>query len=577
MTRSRSCALAGAFVALLAVPDVAESAFPGRNGEILYHGRASENGVLYVRDGDERRRLRVPGRPSDPVYSPLGRRIAFTSSGAIWVMNADGTDARRVTPPGVRARQPAWSPKGRALAFAGGRAGDRDIYRIGLDGRGLRRITFSDADELEPAWSSRGTIAYVRRSRHGDGDIFRVRPRTRRPKRTTRGRADDGAPAWSPGGTRIAFTRGRRGHRQVFVIRPDGEGLRRLTRLKRGAGPPAWSPDGRRIAFGAGRRGRRALTVVRTDGRHLRRVASSSADVRSVAWQPRPTDAYIAAAGDIACDPARRSFSGGLGTRRSCRALYTSDLLLERDLWAVLVLGDLQYDDGLLGKYMQSFDRSWGRVKSLLRPAMGNHEYIGGGNGYFDYFNGPGQADGPAGPRGLGYYSFDVGDWHIVALNSQCGHRPRRPGVPGCEAGSAQEQWLRADLAAHPTACTLAYWHHPLISSRLGVDDAVRPLWEALAEAGVDVVLTGHDHSYERFAPLDAAGRVDYANGIRQFIVGTGGKSHQRERSLALESEVRNSRVYGILELRLRPDSYHWKFVPEAGRRFTDDGARSCH
>jgi acid phosphatase type 7 len=571
--------LAGTVFLLLVAPERGDAAFPGRNGNLAYHGRASEKGVIYVRrgDGTRLRRLRVPGRPSDPRFSPLGRRIAFTSSGAIWVMNADGTDARRVTPPGVRARQPAWSPDGAMLAFAGGPAGRRDLYSIGLDGNDLRRVTFAATDEHDPAWSARGDIAFVRRSRRDGGDLFTVDPVRRRPHRVTRGRADDASPTWSPGGTRIAFTRGQSGRRQLYVIRPGGDRPRRLTSLRRGVTAPAWAPNGRRIAFGTGRRGRRALATVRTNGRRLRRVVSSAADVRSVAWQPRPTEAYIAAAGDVACDPTRPSFNGGIGTARSCRALYTSDLLLEMDLWAVLLLGDLQYDDGLLWKYQQSFDPSWGRVKSLIRPVPGNHEYVDGAAGYFDYFNGPGQPDGPAGPRDAGYYSFDVGDWHIVALNSQCGHRPRLPQVPGCEAGSAQERWLRADLAAHPTACTLAYWHHPLISSRLGVDEAIRPLWQALAEAGVDVVLTGHDHAYERLAPLGAAGQVDLERGIRQFIVGTGGKSHQRERSISAESEVRDSRTYGVLQLRLRSRSYHWRFVPEAGRRFTDSGARSCH
>jgi Tol biopolymer transport system component len=578
--RSLAVGLASALVLLLAGPDPVGAAFPGRNGELAYHGRSSEKGVLYVRraDGTGLRRLRVPGRPSDPEFSPLGRRIAFTSSGAIWVAGADGSDARRVTPAGLRARDPAWSPDGSALAFAGGRSGRRDIYRIGLDGNDLRRVTFADADEHEPAWSSRGNVAFVRRSRRGDGDLFTVDPVRRRPRRVTRGRADDGSPAWSPGATRIVFTRGRPGRQQLFVIRPDDGAQRRLTSLRHGATAPAWAPNGRVIAFGTGRRGRRALAVVRTDGRRLRRVVSASADVRSVAWQPRPADAYIAAAGDVACDPTRPSFEAGLGTDRSCRALYTSDLLLEMDLWAALLLGDSQYDDALLWKYEQSFDASWGRLKSLIRPVPGNHEYlVDGAAGYFDYFNGPGQANGPAGPRGAGYYSFDVGDWHIVALNSQCGHRPRLPEIPGCEAGSAQEQWLRADLAAHPAACTLAYWHHPLISSRVGVDEAVRPLWNALVEAGVEVVLTGHDHAYERFAPLDAAGQVDPERGIRQFVVGTGGKSHQRASAPIQGSEIRNSRVYGVLRMRLRPSSYHWTFVPEAGRRFTDAGARSCH
>jgi acid phosphatase type 7 len=310
----------------------------------------------------------------------------------------------------------------------------------------------------------------------------------------------------------------------------------------------------------------------------VRRVTSGSTDVRSLSWQAADADPVIAAAGDIACDPLSPWFNGGAGTRTRCRMRQTSDLLLKRDLWAVLLLGDGQYEDGALWKYQQSFHPTWGRVKSLIRPAMGNHEYgTDGGAGHFDYFNGTGLADGPAGPRPGGYYSFDVGDWHIVALNSQCAHRPPDPLAPGCEAGSVQERWLRADLAANPRACTLAYWHHPLISSRVGVDEAVRPLWQALYDAGVDVVLTGHDHAYERFAPVDAAGVRDGARGIRQFVVGTGGRNHQRATTTVPNSEVRNQDTFGVLQMRLRPHGYFWTFLPEARDSFTDSGANACH
>jgi acid phosphatase type 7 len=591
---------------LAAVPAGAEAAFPGRNGELAYHGSAG--GVLYVRgaDGDGLRRVRVPGRPADPAYSPLGRRIAFASNGAIWVMNAEGTDVRRLTPPGLWSRSPAWAPDGAAITFAGGAEGTRDLYRIALDGSDLRRLTSTVGDEDAPAWSPRGgRIAFARR-----GDIHTIGANGAQPRRLTYGRHVDDAPAWSPGGTRIVFTRAwrpaperrksrrrsrpgtdaaRRGavqrretrrerirrRPQLYAMRRSGARKRRLTLLPYGVTAPAWSPDGREIAFGSGRPGERALHRLRIRNDRVRKLTSGATDVRSLSWQPEVADPVIAAAGDVACDPMSTAFGGGLGTEDLCHQRHTSDLLMKMDLWAVLVLGDVQYEDGQLWKYGQSFHPTWGRVKSLIRPALGNHEYGEGGlEGYFDYFNGPARADGPAGPRPDGYYSFDVGSWHIIALNSQC---TRFANAPACAAGSPQERWLRADLAAHRNACTLAFWHHPLISSRLGVDEEVRPLWQALYDADVDVVVTAHDHRYERFAPLDAAGNRDPVRGIRQFVVGTGGKSHQRTRTVLPNSESRNQNTYGVLQLRLSEHGYYWTFVPEAGRRFTDAGANACH
>jgi acid phosphatase type 7 len=249
------------------------------------------------------------------------------------------------------------------------------------------------------------------------------------------------------------------------------------------------------------------------------------------------------------------------------------------DLSAIPVLGDLQYEDATYDKFLRSFDITWGRLKSLLRPAVGNHEYrVFGAAGYFDYFNGVGFLDGPAGRRDRGYYSYDVGDWHLVALNSQCSHPPIDDGEVDCAAGSAQEQWLRADLAANPRRCTLAYWHHPLISSGLaGFNSAVQPLWQALYDAGVEVVLTGHDHGYERFAPMDPNATRDGARGIRQFVVGTGGKNHQQPRAFQANSEVRGNGSFGVLKLTLQPDAYAWEFVAEPGATFTDQGANDCH
>jgi acid phosphatase type 7 len=285
-------------------------------------------------------------------------------------------------------------------------------------------------------------------------------------------------------------------------------------------------------------------------------------------------DPVIAAAGDISCSPLSGSFNAGLGTANACRQLYTSNLLDQKNYAAVLPLGDLQYENGSLANYLLSYDLSWGRFKQITRPVPGNHEYgTGGAAGYFDYFNGIGNPSGPAGDEGRGYYSYDVGDWHLVALNSNCGS------VGGCGAGSPQETWLRQDLAANQSSCTLAYWHHPLFSSgsyRPGITSA-RPLFRALYENDAELVLNGHDHNYERFAPQDEAGNPDPARGVRQFIVGTGGKSNYGQGAPIANSEARNSDSFGVLELTLHPAGYEWRFVPAAGDSFTDSGSAQCH
>jgi hypothetical protein len=276
-------------------------------------------------------------------------------------------------------------------------------------------------------------------------------------------------------------------------------------------------------------------------------------------------DPVIAAAGDIACDPSDGSFNGGNGTANSCRQKAVSDLFVNRNFSAVLTLGDTQYEDGSLTKYQQSFDPSWGRAKSIIRPAVGNHEYsTAGASGYYDYFG------AAAGDRTKGYYSYDIGAWHIIALNSNCSQ------VGGCGTGSPQEQWLKSDLAAHPTMCTLAYWHHPRFSGgEHGSSTSYDAFWRALYAAGADIVLSGHDHDYERFAPQNPSGAAD-PNGIQQFVVGTGGKNHYTFTTTLPNSLVRNSDTYGILKLTLHAASYDWQFVPEAGKTFTDSGTRNC-
>jgi hypothetical protein len=288
------------------------------------------------------------------------------------------------------------------------------------------------------------------------------------------------------------------------------------------------------------------------------------------------SDPVIAAAGDIACDPAHPSFNGGEGSQTSCRQKYTSDLLMDAGLTAVLPLGDVQYECGGYQAFLQSYGPSWGRVKSISRPVIGNHEYLTssgtdctsyneGAAGYFKYFG------STAGEFGQGYYSFDVGNWHLIALNSNCGD------AGGCSFGSPQATWLRKDLAAHPNLCTLAYWHIPLFSSGGRAGPNTQPLWEILYNNDVDVILNGHDHIYERFAPQAPDGTLDPDRGIREFVVGTGGANLTEIETLAANSEVHNSETYGVLKLTLHPAGYDWQFVPEAGKTFTDAGTGNCH
>ncbi|MBZ0159663.1 MAG: PASTA domain-containing protein [bacterium] len=234
----------------------------------------------------------------------------------------------------------------------------------------------------------------------------------------------------------------------------------------------------------------------------------------------------------------------------------------------VFTLGDNAYVAGTPVEFAACYDPSWGRHKSRTRPAPGNHDYhTRGAFGYFDYF---GDA---AGDPDKGYYSYDLGSWHIIVLNSNCAK------IGGCGPGSPQEQWLRADLVAHPATCTLAYWHHPRFSSgRHGGDAALEAFWQALYEHDADVVLAGHDHVYERFAPQTPDGKPDPIHGIRQFVVGTGGDRHHTFAGPVIaNSEVRNGETFGVLKLTLQPASYEWQFIPVAGQKFTDSGTGRCH
>ena len=260
----------------------------------------------------------------------------------------------------------------------------------------------------------------------------------------------------------------------------------------------------------------------------------------------------------------------GAGDIADCRDLVGAEAtakLLEKIPGTVFAAGDLAYPDGSKENF-DCYDKTWGRVKSRTRPAPGNHEFhAAGATPYFDYFG------AAAGDPRLGYYSYELASWHIIVLNSEC------IDVGGCEPGSPQEKWLRADLAAHPVACTLAYWHKPLFSSgnAHGNDLTVKPFWQALYEANASVIIGGHDHDYERFAPQNPEGAADSKHGIREFVVGTGGKNHRPFAEIKPNSEVRDFTAFGVLKLSLRPKSYDWEFIPEAGKGFTDSGSGSCH
>jgi hypothetical protein len=268
------------------------------------------------------------------------------------------------------------------------------------------------------------------------------------------------------------------------------------------------------------------------------------------------SDPVLVGAGDIAsCD----DLAGAEATAK----------LIEKIPGTVFAAGDLAYPDGSDEQFAKCYGPTWGRFKNRTRPAPGNHEYHkAGASGYARYFG------AAAGDPTKGYYSYELGTWHILALNSECAE------VGGCDASSPEVQWLRQDLAQHPARCTLAYFHTPLFSSggKHGNNPIVKPLWDALYAAGVEVVLNGHDHNYERFAPQDPAGHLDPKQGIREFVVGSGGKnSHRTMGPMKPNSEARNDDTFGVLKMTLHPEGYDWEFVPEAGKTYKDSGSGTCH
>jgi hypothetical protein len=293
---------------------------------------------------------------------------------------------------------------------------------------------------------------------------------------------------------------------------------------------------------------------------------SGASNTATVTTPSAGASQVIAVAGDIACATSDANYNGGNGTATACRQKATSNLVVNGGYAAVLALGDNQYNSGSLSSFQAAYDPTWGRFKSITHPAVGNHEYgTPNASGYFSYYG------ASAGDPSKGYYSFDLGAWHLISLNSNCT-------IVACTAGSAQETWLRNDLASHSNLCTLAFDHHARWSSGHDGDNTfMQPMWQDLYDANADLFLSGHSHNYERFAPQNASGGLDNARGIRQFVVGTGGAFFTGVGSAHPNSQVRNNDTFGILKLTLRSTGYDWQFVPEAGRTFTDSGSTACH
>jgi acid phosphatase type 7 len=304
-----------------------------------------------------------------------------------------------------------------------------------------------------------------------------------------------------------------------------------------------------------------SLHTLSVDGlNYASREASANRPQLVVTTAPSttPGDPTVAAAGDIACKPGDTCLVNAAATATAVVALHPT---------AVLALGDIQYENATTADFA-AYDSTWGIFKSITHPAVGNHEYLTpGAAGYYGYFG------AAAGNPSQGWYSFDLGAWHLIELNTECSF------AGGCTASSPQGRWLQADLASHPRACTLAFFHQPRFEEDSNHNNtAVGPLWDLLYSAGADVILNGHAHDYERFAPRAPSGTLDPTRGIREFVVGTGGRSLNSPDYRGPKSEVNQHSTYGVLQLTLHATSYGWRFVPVAGgSSFTDSGTAACH
>lgn len=290
----------------------------------------------------------------------------------------------------------------------------------------------------------------------------------------------------------------------------------------------------------------------------------------------------MAVGGDVACGVTEANYNGGAGTATACHMRQTANLVVGMAPQQAWALGDLQYNSGALSDFNASYGDttySWGRFKSITKPVVGNHEYgTSGAGGYFTYF---GDAATPRQPGCRsncdGYYSFDVtvgtGTWHVAVINSEC---TRIGGGVGCANPSPQRDWLDADLRAHSSAnCTAVLTHRPRWHSSSFASPDIQPLVDVMDELGVDLLLTGHAHSYERFAPQNKAGQAD-PNGIREIAVGTGGRDSQGFGTIAANSVIHKNQIFGVMKLTLRPSGYDWAFVPDPATPFADSGSGSC-
>lgn len=299
--------------------------------------------------------------------------------------------------------------------------------------------------------------------------------------------------------------------------------------------------------------------------------SSSASDPPSSSPTPGPTAAPTTTPTQIptpAPTPVPEAILVGAGDIADCKLEgdgRTAALLDEID-GTVFTAGDNAYGSGTAKQFATCYTETWGRHLERTRPAPGNHDWRTAGlAGYFGYYG-----EAAQGPGGTSWYSYDLGAWHIIMLDSECGE------LGGCTLDTAQGRWLEADLAASSTSCTAAIWHKPRFSSgEHGNHSSIRPFWTALHQAGADVVVSGHDHDYERFAPQDPAGRADPLAGIRQFVAGTGGARLRPFKESRANSEVRILE-HGVLKLTLRDGSYDWEFVSVTGE-IADRGTDACH
>jgi hypothetical protein len=266
------------------------------------------------------------------------------------------------------------------------------------------------------------------------------------------------------------------------------------------------------------------------------------------------------------------NYNGGAGVIDFCHQRATANLIGPIKPKNVLMLGDGQYNSGTLAEYNASYAKTWGvsAIKSITKPTPGNHEYASPtAAGYFQYF-------GAAAHSPNGWYSFNLGNWHVVSINTNC---TKLSGGAGCATGSPQDKWLAADLAANPTACTLVFGHHPLWSSNSSGSPDILPLMKTMYAGHVDLYLAGHSHSYERFAPMTPSGALDTAHGVRELIVGTGGESVTGFGTIAPNSQKRGNHIFGVEQLVLKSTSYDLTFVNDTtNKAFSDSLAgTACH